>query len=121
MERVFLAKYEQNYAKAYLFFFFSTVNNAGLGLFGILETIPIEKAQQMFDVVFFGAIRTIKAVLPAMKLRGAGLILQNSSLFGLVGVPFSELYCAAKFALEGFIESLAPTLLNFNIRSSILN
>ena len=102
-------------------FFFSTVNNAGLGLFGILETIPIEKAQQMFDVVFFGAIRTIKAVLPAMKLRGAGLILQNSSLFGLVGVPFSELYCAAKFALEGFIESLAPTLLNFDIRSSILN
>ena len=85
-------------------------------MLGVLETIPVEKAKQLFDVNFFGVLRTIQAVLPYMKKRRSGLILNNSSLFGLVGAPFNELYCAAKFALEGLTESLAPTLLFFDIR-----
>lgn len=95
-------------------------NNAGLGMFGVLETIPVEKAKQLFDVVFFGSLRTIQAVLPYMKKWRSGLILNNSSLFGLVGAPFNELYCAAKFALEGLTESLAPTLLHFDMRCVLI-
>ena len=96
--------------------FYSTVNDAGLGMSGVLETIPVEKAKQLFEVVFFGAYRTMQAVLPHMKKEKSGLILNNSSLFGLVGAPFTEVYCAAKFALEGLTESLAPSLLHFDIR-----
>ena len=73
-------------------------------------------AKEMFEVNFFGALRLIQAVLPGMKMRESGHIINNSSHFGIVGNPFHELYCASKFALEGLSEALAPTLLQFNIR-----
>ncbi|XP_068728270.1 retinol dehydrogenase 8-like [Montipora capricornis] len=95
-------------------------NNAGYGIFGVLETIPVEKAKQLFDVNFFGVLRAIQAVLPYMKKKRSGLILNNSSVFGLVGAPFYEVYSASKFALEGLIESLAPTLLYFDIRCALI-
>ena len=83
---------------------------------GVLECVPVNMAKELFEVNFFGALRLIQAVLPGMKARQSGLIIQNSSHFGLVGNPFNELYCASKFALEGLTEALAPTLLHFNIR-----
>ena len=96
---------------------YSTVNNAGLGILGVLECVPINMAKEIFEVNFFGALRLVQAVLPSMKTRQSGLIIQNSSHFGFVGNPFNELYCASKFALEGLTEALVPTLLHFNIRS----
>ena len=61
-------------------------------------------------------MRLIQAVLPSMKARQSGLIINNSSHFGIVGVPFAETYCSSKFAVEGLTESLVPTLRHFNIR-----
>ncbi|XP_068730289.1 retinol dehydrogenase 8-like [Montipora capricornis] len=95
-------------------------NNAGLALASILECVPINMAKDLFEVNFFGALRLIQAVLPSMKARKSGHIINNSSHFGIVGAPFNELYSASKFALEGLTEGLAPTLLHFGVRCSIL-
>ena len=94
----------------------STVNNAGIGIISTLEYIPVDMAKELFDVNYFGALRLIQAVLPGMKARQNGVIINNSSHFGIVGVPFVEIYCSSKFAIEGLTESLAPTLRQFNIR-----
>ncbi|KAK2570583.1 Retinol dehydrogenase 8 [Acropora cervicornis] len=95
-------------------------NNAGLGMGGVLESLPVDMAKELFEVNFFGALRLIQAVLPSMKARQSGHIINNSSHFGIVGTPFNELYSASKFALEGLSEGLAPVLAHFNIRCSIL-
>ena len=73
-------------------------------------------AQDMFEVNFFGTLRLIKAVLPSMKARRSGHIINNSSVSGVVGMPFMDIYCASKFAVEGLSESLAPLLRQFDIR-----
>ena len=73
-------------------------------------------AQEMMDVNFFGTLRLIKAVLPSMKARQSGHIINCSSEAGVIGVPFQETYSASKFAVEGLSESLAPMLHQFNIR-----
>lgn len=93
-----------------------SVNNAGISVIAPLECIPINKAQEMMDVNFFGTLRLVKAVLPSMKARQSGHIIQCSSAAGVVGMPFFEIYAASKFAVEGLTESLAPMLQQFNIR-----
>ena len=105
----------------YLLIFFKIcpphlVNNAGQGLVSVFECIPIDKAQNLFDANFFGVMRVLKAALPGMKARKKGRIINVSSIIGVNGHPFSEIYSASKFALEGLTESLAPTLRKFNIR-----
>ena len=82
----------------------------------MLECTPITLAKELFEVNYFGALRLIQAVLPSMKERQSGHIINNSSHLGVVGTPFNELYCSTKFAMEGLTEALAPTLLHFNIR-----
>lgn len=96
------------------------VNNAGQGLVSVFECIPIDKAQNLFDANFFGVMRVLKAALPGMKARKKGRIINVSSIIGVNGHPFSEIYSASKFALEGLTESLAPTLRKFNIRCSLV-
>ncbi len=93
------------------------VNNAGSGYLGTLEQTPIEDAQMVMDVNFFGVWRTTQAVLPHMRQAGSGRIVNVSSVGGLIGQPFNEAYCAAKFALEGAMEALAPTLKVLGIRA----
>ncbi len=78
-------------------------------------------AKELFEVNYFGTLRLIQAVLPSMKAKQKGHIINNSSLLGVYGVPFNELYCSTKFAMEGLTEALAPTLLHFNIRYSVHN
>ncbi|KAJ7394605.1 hypothetical protein OS493_000423 [Desmophyllum pertusum] len=95
-------------------------NNAGVGIITALECVPIKMAKELFDVNYFGALRLIQGVLPGMKARQSGLILNNSSHYGIVGVPFVELYCSAKFAIEGLTESMAPILRQFHIRCCLL-
>ena len=73
-------------------------------------------AKEMFEVNYFGALRLIQAVLPSMKQRQGGFIINNSSHLGIVGFPYGEIYCSSKFALEGLTESMAPLLRQFNIR-----
>ncbi|KFO28743.1 retinol dehydrogenase 8 [Fukomys damarensis] len=96
------------------------VNNAGTGLVGPLEGLSIATMQSVFDTNFFGAVRLVKAVLPGMKRRRKGHIVVVSSVMGLQGVTFNDVYAASKFALEGFFESLAIQLLQFNISISLV-
>ncbi|XP_055975673.1 retinol dehydrogenase 8 [Sorex fumeus] len=96
------------------------VNNAGVGLAGPLEGLSLAAMRNIFDTNFFGAVRLVKAVLPAMKRRRRGHIVVVSSVMGLQGVIFNDVYAASKFALEGFFESLAIQLLQFNIHVSLV-
>ena len=73
-------------------------------------------AQEIVDVNFFGTLRLIKALLPSMKARQSGHIINCSSEAGVIGIPFFDVYSASKFAVEGLTESLAPILHQFNIR-----
>lgn len=92
------------------------VNNASIGLMGILETHPAQLTRQVFDTNFFGVVRLTKAVIPKMKSNREGHIINISSMAGVNGVPFNSIYSASKFAVEGMSESLAPLLKKFNVK-----
>ena len=92
------------------------VNNAGCGLAGPVEDTNTEEAIHQMDVNFMGAFRVTRAVLPALRQRGHGVIVNVSSLGGLFGLPFQSFYSASKFALEGFTESLRHEVGRFGIR-----
>jgi NAD(P)-dependent dehydrogenase (short-subunit alcohol dehydrogenase family) len=96
------------------------VNNAGVGLAGPLEAIPIEEIEQHFQANVFGAVRMIQEVLPVFREQKHGVIVNVSSISGRFGVPFLSPYCSSKFALEGLSESLYYELLPFNIRIKLI-
>jgi len=96
------------------------VNNAGVGLSGPLEGFTIKEAKDNFETNYFGVFRMIKAVLPSMKSHNSGQIINVSSMGGVRGVPFNDIYCSAKFAVEGLSESLAPALRLFNIKINLI-
>ncbi len=83
------------------------INNAGAGFIRTMEQASMEEIQQVMDINFYGVIRCAKAVLPIMRKHQSGHIINISSVGGLVGQPVNEIYCAAKFALEGLTESIA--------------
>ena len=83
------------------------VNNAGGGFVRSTEQASEAQIAQVLDLNLMGAIRCTKAVLPAMRRARSGHVINISSVGGLVGQPFNEIYCAAKFAIEGYTESLA--------------
>ncbi|WP_299494494.1 SDR family oxidoreductase [uncultured Shewanella sp.] len=83
------------------------VNNAGAGFIRTTEQATEEDIKWALDVNLLGVIRCTKAVLPIMREAKSGHILNISSVGGLVGQPFNEIYCAAKFAVEGYTESMA--------------
>ena len=91
------------------------INNAGFSLFGVFEGISREKIQEQFDVNVFGVMDVTRALLPHFRRNKSGLIINVSSRAGLVGLPMISLYCAAKYALEGFSEALAYELASQNI------
>lgn len=86
------------------------INNAGAGFIRTMEQASMDEIKQVMDVNFYGPIRCSKAVLPIMRKQKSGHIINISSVGGLVGQPVNEIYCAAKFALEGLTESLATYL-----------
>jgi short-subunit dehydrogenase len=90
------------------------INNAGYGLFGALEDISIEEIKKQFDTNLFGAIRTIKEVLPSMREQKNGIIINVTSIAGVVGVPAECIYVSTKFALEGLSESISYELQPWN-------
>jgi len=91
------------------------VNNAGFSLAGAIEDTTIEEAKLQVDTNFFGVVRVVQAVLPHMRERRSGKIINISSLGGLVGMPFQAFYSASKFALEGLTEALRLELAPFGI------
>ncbi|MBD2767074.1 SDR family NAD(P)-dependent oxidoreductase [Hymenobacter sp. BT664] len=86
------------------------VNNAGYGSMGSIEEVPAEEVQRQFDVNVFGALHVLRAVLPHLRERRAGHILNITSIGGLRAFPGVGIYNASKFALEGIGESLALQL-----------
>ena len=91
------------------------VNNAGFGLFGLFESTPREKILEQFEVNVFGVMEVTRAVLPHFRQNRSGLILNVGSGAGVFALPMISLYCATKFALEGFTESLSYELASQNI------
>ncbi|HXF43624.1 MAG TPA: SDR family oxidoreductase, partial [Pyrinomonadaceae bacterium] len=96
------------------------VNNAGYGLIGAFEETPEEEIRSCFETNFFGALNVIKAVLPAMRDARKGCIIQIASVGGRLSFPLYSTYCATKWALEGFSESLAYELKEFGIKVKIV-
>ncbi|WP_291043587.1 SDR family oxidoreductase [Dyadobacter sp. 50-39] len=96
------------------------VNNAGYGSLGALEAAPAEVVRQQFDVNVFGVIEVIKAVLPHMRRNNSGVIINVSSMGGRVAFPFSTLYHATKYAVEGISESLQYELEPLGIKVKIV-
>jgi NAD(P)-dependent dehydrogenase (short-subunit alcohol dehydrogenase family) len=85
----------------------AVVNNAGAGHVGTIEQETLEDVFAVMQVNFFGVVRVTRAALPHLRAAG-GRLVTVSSVGGVVGQPFNEAYCAAKFAVEGFMEALAP-------------
>lgn len=92
------------------------VNNAGIGGSSPLELIPEAEHRAIFETNYFGAIRCIQAVLPEMRERGSGTIVNVSSMEGLVAIPNQIPYSASKWALECAGEALAHELRAFGVR-----
>ncbi len=95
-------------------------NNAGDGIAGSVEDTSVEEARQQLDTNFFGMLRVCRAALPIMRRQGAGLIVNVSSLGGLVGLPFQGLYSASKFAVEGMTEVLRMEVRPFGVRVALI-
>jgi NAD(P)-dependent dehydrogenase (short-subunit alcohol dehydrogenase family) len=96
------------------------VNNAGIGLIGPVERLPIDAGRRLFETNFFGALRMIQAVLPQMRERGSGTIVNVSSVAGRVAPPLDGMYSGTKFALEGMSEALMREVGHFGIKVSII-
>ncbi|WP_027818600.1 oxidoreductase [Paraburkholderia bannensis] len=91
------------------------VNNAGYGHEGVLEESPLSAMKRQFDVNVFGAVAMIKAVLPFMRIRRRGHILNITSMGGYITMPGITYYCGSKFALEGITEALGKEVKPFGI------
>ncbi len=96
------------------------VNNAGYVLNGFAEEASLDQVRQILDTNFLGAVRLINAILPAMRTRRSGKIINVTSIAGRAGVVYRSFYAASKFAMEGYSESLRYELLPFGIHVSIV-
>jgi len=96
------------------------VNNAGYGLYGFFEETTIKDAQEQFATNVFGVFNVTWAVLPLMRSARKGRIFNLSSLGGLIGGQMASFYCATKFAIEGFSESLSKEVSPFGILVTII-
>lgn len=97
------------------------VNNAGYGLVGGIEELSDAEARSNFDVNVFGALNVIRKALPQMRSQQSGHIINISSIGGFVGdFPGFGIYCATKFAMNGFTESLATEVAAFGIKATVV-
>ena len=92
------------------------VNNAGYGHEGTLEESSLEEMRRQFDANVFGAVAMIKAVLPSMRTRRRGHIINITSMGGFITMPGIAYYCGSKFALEGISEVLGKEVAGFGIK-----
>lgn len=98
------------------------VNNAGYGLAGALEELSDAEARKNFDINVFGSLNVIRKALPYLRKQRSGHIFNISSVGGFTGAfPGFGIYCATKFAVQGFTESLAAEVAPFGIRATIVS
>lgn len=95
-------------------------NNAGYGLFGSVEDVPIEEARQQFEVNLFGLAAITQKVVPYMRKANGGTIINTSSMGGKMYTPMGAWYHASKHAVEGFSDCLRLELKQFNINVVVL-
>lgn len=96
------------------------VNNAGLGIRGPVERVPIDNVRELFETMFFGPLALIQGVLPGMRERGNGLVVNVSSGTGIIVRPLSSFYSAAKMALEAMSEGLSYEVGRFGVRVLVI-
>jgi NAD(P)-dependent dehydrogenase (short-subunit alcohol dehydrogenase family) len=96
------------------------VNNAGNFYAGFFEELRPQDFRGQVETLLFGPLNVTRAVLPVMRAQRSGLVIAISSTAGLVGAEFNSAYAAAKFAVEGWIESLAPEVAPFGIRTMVV-
>jgi NAD(P)-dependent dehydrogenase (short-subunit alcohol dehydrogenase family) len=93
---------------------------AGWGLAGAAEQCTVAEAKAQLETNFWGCVRVVQQVLPAMRAQGGGRIVLVSSIGGLIAIPFQAFYTASKFALEGFGEALAYEVAPFGVQVTLV-
>jgi NAD(P)-dependent dehydrogenase (short-subunit alcohol dehydrogenase family) len=96
------------------------VNNAGNFNAGFFEELSPEEFRAQIETTFFGPVNVTRAVLPVMRAQRSGLVVTISSTAGLEGGEFTSAYAASKFGVEGWMESLAPEVAPFGIRTMLV-
>ncbi|OKI30963.1 SDR family NAD(P)-dependent oxidoreductase [Streptomyces sp. CB03911] len=97
----------------------AVINNAGAGHVGTLEVDGVEAARKVMEVNFFGVLNVTAAAMPHLRATG-GRLVAVTSVGGVVGQPFNEAYCAAKFAVEGYLESLTPVAATVGVSVTVV-
>jgi len=97
---------------------YGLINNAGFGLFGRIEELPIDDWYRMFDTNVHGLMLATRVVVPILKQNGAGHIINISSIAGLQAMAQTSAYCATKFAVRGFSHALYAELREFGVKVS---
>lgn len=96
------------------------VNNAGFGIIGPIESVPVAEVQRMFETNVFGSVRMIQAVLPQMRAQGSGVIVNVTSVAGRVSPPLGGFYASSKHALEAISDALHYEVAHFGIRVAVV-
>jgi NAD(P)-dependent dehydrogenase (short-subunit alcohol dehydrogenase family) len=96
------------------------VNNAGNFFAGLFEELSPEQVRNQIETLLFGPMNVTRAVLPVMRKQRSGLVLTISSTAGIAGQMFCTAYAAAKFGIEGWMESLTPEIAPFGIRTMLV-
>lgn len=96
------------------------MNNAGNFYAGFFEELGPEQVRQQIETLLFGPLNVTRAVLPVMRKQRSGLLITISSTAGISGQLFCTAYAAAKFGVEGWMESLAPEIAPFGIRTMLV-
>jgi NAD(P)-dependent dehydrogenase (short-subunit alcohol dehydrogenase family) len=97
------------------------VNNAASFEAGLFEELTPEQIERQFTVSVFGPMNVTRAVLPVMRRQRSGHVITISSVAGLVGAAYTSAYAASKFAVDGWMESLAPEIEPFGIHTTVVN
>ncbi|RFA09834.1 short-chain dehydrogenase [Subtercola boreus] len=97
----------------------AVVNNAGAGHVGTLELDTLDAVRQVMEVNYFGVLNVTRPAMPHLRASGGSLV-TVTSVGGIVGQPFNESYCAAKFAVEGMMESLHPVAAAAGVRVTVV-
>ena len=96
------------------------VNNAGIGVVGVFEATPMTTAREVFEINTFGVMAMTQAVLPYFRAQRSGVVVNVTSSVTLAPMPLAAVYTASKMAIEGFTESLAHELAEFNVRVKLV-
>src|SRR6266581_7937833 len=96
------------------------INNAGYSLMGAAEETSVTEAKAQLETNFFGVVRMVNAVLPAMRKARRGKVINIGSLAGITAIPFGAFYTASKFAVEGYMEALWHELRPLGIHVTLI-